>query len=193
MKVISIFISCLILFIKISFSQTHQTELFIPNYLELTEKRFIGGKDGFLKHFYLNIKYPGTAREKHRVGQLLINLTISPNGELKEIKYLNHLGEGIEEAVSDVLSKTKGQWIATTEESSINFSVAFQMGDDPEIEGDIKVVAYGNGDCLSNKEVELKFYKAMKKNKRKIAMELCEELIRRNPFSGEYKKMYADF
>lgn len=160
----------------------------------MLEERFVGGADAFLRHFFEKVHYPADAREHCRSGQLLVKVTVSPKGEIQAIQFLNKLGNGIEEEVETTIKATNGKWKTSPESSDLYFPIGFQLEGVAVVNGDLKVVAYGSGahggGCESTPAIEAKMDKAIKKGKKDKAIEYCEELLRRNPFSAEYIKAY---
>jgi len=196
MPIRTILLSLLLLPCTTAFSQNTATTGFVSNFDTVLAERFVGGEDGFLRHFYEKIRYPSEARKNCRLGQLLAKVTVSPEGEIQAIQFLNKLGNGIEQSVETVLQATAGKWNTSNESTDIFFSIAFMLDNVAEIAGDMKVVAYGGspngGDCEGTEQIEAQLSKALKKGKQAKAIECYEELLRRYPLSEEYLKAYND-
>lgn len=177
-------------------AQKNLPENFESNLAEVLENRFNGGSKPFFQLVYGNIKYPGEARAACRLGQLLVTLSISEQGHIENIQYLNELDYGLEEEVKRVLELTAGRWLPSENSSALYFSVGFHIERTADIKGDLKVTAYGlsGGDksCENNQSIEEKLHKAIKKKQSEKALEYCEELLRRDPLSTEYRKIYAE-
>ncbi|MCU0347704.1 MAG: energy transducer TonB [Saprospiraceae bacterium] len=178
-----------------AFSQPADTS-FVSNFEVVLEERFEGGFQGFLRHFYQLVKYPQAARSNCRTGQLLVAVKISSDGAIQGVSFLNKLGFGIEEEVERVIKTSAGKWKTATNEADLFFSIAFIMEGVAELNGDMKIIAYGGGTsggvCESTQDIETKMDNALKKGKKDKAMEYCEELLRRYPFSSLYIKAYSE-
>jgi len=176
-----------------TFSQSDITG-FTSNFETVLPAHFVGGIDGFLRHFFEKVKYPADARLNCRSGQLLIKVTVSPKGEVQAVAFLNQLGYGIEEEVESVLKASDGKWNPSSEGAVLFFTIGFELEDVAKIKGDMKINAYGSGahgdGCETTKVIEKQLDKAIMKGKKGKAMAYCEELLRRYPFSAEYTQMY---
>jgi len=165
------------------------------------ENNFQEGKKAFFSTFFQNINYPLDARLNGVMGQLQTKLTIREDGSIDRIEFLNELGYGIESEVKRVLLLTDKKWKTSEEERTLDFTIAFQLGEDKVIEADLKVVAMGSprpssyfsaGPLKTNKQLEKSAKKLIKKQKYKEAMEVCEELLIRTPDSEKYKTIQKE-
>ncbi|MBI1228007.1 MAG: hypothetical protein GC192_22435 [Bacteroidetes bacterium] len=184
-------------FFLLSFTATHAQPAdssFVSNFDAVLEEHFEGGVKGLLQHFYSTVKYPSDARMHCRSGQLLVKATVSPQGAIQSVQFLNKLGNGIEEEMESVLKGTAGKWKSSSGIVELFFSIGFELEGIAKVNGDMKVVAYGSGahgeGCESTEDIELKMNKAIGKGKTEKAAEYCEELLRRDPFSPAYNKAY---
>ncbi len=151
------------------------------------------GCKGLLELFYENINYPALARSKCRIGKLKVKLVISKGGDPK-FEIINELGYGIEHDVTRVLKMTTNNWNKADSSRTLNFTIAYQLGEDPKIEGDIKVTGYSveNPDasfCDGNEIVMENLLKLLKKKKYRSALKASEELLRRDPDSQHYSQL----
>lgn len=158
---------------------------------EFIEKNYSGGKVEFNKAFYYNVDYPKKARVSCIVGKLLTGITISKEGKIEKVEFYNKLGYGLEETVLVALKATDGNWMESDSIRKLDFVVAFQIGETPKMEGDIKVSAYNvNGrdyGCIDTDKLLEKISKLINKKKFKKANKICEELLRRNPNSSHFE------
>ena len=178
-----------------SLAQNMERESFDSNIQEVLKNRFNGGFDAFARFFYSQVKYPAEARAECRVGQLLVEVNLSSQGDIIEVQFLNELGKGIEDEVKVILERTKGQWTAASDEAVLRFSIAFNMGK-YQINGDLNVIAYSatrlGNECEGDAYYEDKLQKALESGKTEKAAGYCEELLRRYPFSKEYRRIYKE-
>ena len=195
---------------RLPYSETYKNELFALRQklnaperntrdsmaYQVLDKRFKGGEKGFLKYFGEQLKYPMEARQNCRLGTLLVNVKIRPSGALDSIAFKNDVtfDMGIEEEVIRCLVGSKGQWLKSTESAYLSFSIGFTMDEKNKMGTTLLVVAYGYPKigCATNQEVIKAFEKAKKHNTPKEALELCEELLRRLPYTDIYKKELVD-
>lgn len=101
---------------------------------------------------------------------------------------------GIENEVIRCLLSTKGQWLKADDSATLTFSIAFWIEEEKDRpHATMLVVAYGSSSfCPKYQDIVKAYDKAKKKKSYKEAIELCEELRRRNPLSEEYKKEYVE-
>lgn len=178
-----------------SFAQSESDKNFESNLKPVLQSRFKGEETAFLQLFYSAVKYPAEARSSCRVGKLLVEVVISEKGEI-QVRFKNHLGKGLEDAILSVLDKTSGHWLVSESPAVLRFTVAFNMDKVSGISGDLNVMAYGTAKggsgCGENADYEELLEKAIKKGKTDKALEYAEELLRRDPFSAEYNRIYSE-
>lgn len=163
------------------------------NYQEVIEARFEGGVEGFESYVYSRMRYPRSSRQNCEMGEGYITMRIGEGGEIVEINQMNNLTPALDQEIMQTMKLTAGKWKKGEKESLLKMSVGFQIGLDQEIEGDLKVTALSpNNDqkgCGTNQELEAKYKRAYDKGKQRKAKKLIEELLRRDPFNSQYKKM----
>ncbi|MEP6793651.1 MAG: energy transducer TonB [Saprospiraceae bacterium] len=74
---------------------------------------FPGGTDSMYIYLYRNIHYPADARKYKITGQVITQFTVSPEGEIQDIKIVRGIGYGCnEEAERIIASMNDGhKWI----------------------------------------------------------------------------------
>lgn len=165
---------------------------------QVLDQRFVGGQKAFYKHIGQTIRYPLEARENCRGGTLFLSVKIRPSGAIDSIQFKNdiELGMGIENEVIRCLLSTKGQWLKANDYAVLNFSIAFwieeaKAKDRPT--ATLLVVAYGfSSFCPTYQDIVKAYEKAKKKKSYREAIDLCEDLRRRNPYSEDFKKEYQE-
>ena len=73
--------------------------------------RFPRGQDGFLKYAFENIAYPDSSKFYWSFGFSISSISITPKGEIAEIKIINPVDKFIDAEVVKLLEGTKGRWI----------------------------------------------------------------------------------
>lgn len=74
--------------------------------------RIRGGAPTFYDTMQYMLGYPSSGYEKHTVGTTIAILTITPQGEMKEVKVLSSLGLDFDRMVHQALSATQHLWLA---------------------------------------------------------------------------------
>lgn len=156
---------------------------------EFIETNYQAGSKPFLETIYLNVRYPYEARSTCRIGKLKTRLTISNEGELAQVEFLNKLGKGLENEVTRVLQLVKAGWTTSNSNSprTIILTFGFQIQENPVITGDISIVADGEiASCTPNETLMKKLANALDKEKIKRAKEITNELLRRDFQSDQF-------
>jgi tetratricopeptide (TPR) repeat protein len=78
----------------------------IPNYLESTRN----GPDLIKRYLSENIVYPAKAAKCNSQGTELIKFTVTADGNLEDIKILNHVCPAIDKEMLRALKTTEGMW-----------------------------------------------------------------------------------
>ncbi|MFK7809700.1 MAG: hypothetical protein AB8F74_17980 [Saprospiraceae bacterium] len=190
-------IMLLIIGINIQKSEGQNLEKFI----DFIDLYYEDGAKSFLKTIYENINYPKEARLNCGIGHLHVRLTINPKNGIDDITFLNPFGFGVEEDVQKTLRITETGWNGAGEKREINFTIAYQLGDQPEIKGEINIMAVGSNDqsslsgCKESKTLMKKLKKGIAKGKFKKVSKYWTELIRRGYHNEEFlaiQKKYGD-
>ena len=198
MKNIILFFCCLC----VSLSSTYADDF--GNFLNAN---YEGGSKAFAKTIMMAINYPLEARENGITGELKARLYLDKEGKIQKMEYLNKLGYGIEEEVTQVVHLTEGKWTASETERIFDFSIAFLFEEKKNMEADLIVIAHGspshtynppvfespyNGTFKTNKQLEKAYIRQIKKPNFKQAKAICEELLIRVPDSDKYKTWYEE-
>jgi TonB family protein len=167
--------------------------------------RFKGGSEGFYRFMTENLKYPVESVNSKTIGYSITEITITPEGKIKEISIINPLDESIDNEIKAALEKTKNKWIRSktiTTDQTFYVQVVYRMdhlaGLDPG--GDYPVRDVYNflepvyiAEAVrkkidlpeANDSIRAKISKSLKENKNEDALRYTDELIRRNPFVAE--------
>lgn len=183
-----IIISILFLLLFISPNSYSQQTKGIEDFLE---KNYKHDKKEFYKKIYTTIKFPGQARENCAIGRLYTRLNIDKDGWIKEIQFLNAIGNGLEYEVEKAVKPLSNDWTTIDSDSIrvLDFVVAWNVETDSLIKGDINVIAYGGFPCESTESYLKRLKKSMKKKRYKQAKYITEELVLRDPYSNKYRQL----
>jgi hypothetical protein len=72
--------------------------------------RFRNGEKGFLKFLAENTSYPDSSKNKNSYGFSIARVSITPIGEIEDIKILNPVDQYIDDEVIHALNATKNMW-----------------------------------------------------------------------------------
>ncbi|MEL7123160.1 MAG: hypothetical protein AAFO07_27170 [Bacteroidota bacterium] len=147
------------------------------------------GHKGFLTKFYKTIKYPLAARDNCSMGLSIIEATVDVDGQITDIKKKTNLDNGLDQQVISTLKEMK-QWKNLSEPVSFQIKVAFKLEGQEVEKGDVVVVGFGNtSQCDSTDKLLKKLNIARTKQQNDKALEIVEELIRREPNNSKYLKI----
>jgi len=74
------------------------------------ENRFVGGEEAFFMCIYNNISYPESSKKNGSYGCSIAKFSLTPTGEILDIKIINPVDKYIDNEVINVLLSTKGKW-----------------------------------------------------------------------------------
>lgn len=152
-----------------------------------------------------NLKYPVESVNSKTIGYSITEITITPEGKIKEISIINPLDESIDNEIKAALEKTKNKWIRSktiTTDQTFYVQVVYRMdhlaGLDPGSDYPVRdvynflepvyvaeAVRKKNDLPEANDSIRAKISKSLKENKNKDALRYTDDLIRRNPFGAE--------
>ena len=166
--------------------------------------RFKDKEAGLIRFLYQNLKYPENSIKNKSVGYSIAGITITSNGEIKEISTINPIDEAIDRDVYEVLLRTKNKWLkcdtAKTDETfyiqvlyRIRMFGAKQVPWRP-LEGIFHFVepVFVAAEVSKNQEmpapddsVVVKLSQSLKSGNNEETIKNIDALIRRNPFKKE--------
>jgi len=167
----------------------------LPNLNE----RFAGGEDQLRLFLGKTAVYPAEAVVRGRMGLSIAAVTVTPNGRVAAITIINSLGAPIDREVIRVLKETDGRWnkIQPTNDTEtfyiqLRFQLAHHRFSSPDISGPnimapLNITASGppitsTGHILSDDKLSHRVQDAMNGADYALALQLLDEIIRRNPY-----------
>ena len=185
----SLFLGACLLFPLISNAQKEADTLtYFPS------DRVRGGAPTFYDTMRYMLDYPSTGYKKHTVGTTIAVLTITPQGEVKEVKILNSLGFGFDRTVRQALSATQDIWLADSyvkHDITLFIPISFVLKD-AQYNRTIPVLDFLMPEIVvishTIRKIREDIFLVTKANhlyvekKYRRAMKYLDELIRRNPF-----------
>jgi hypothetical protein len=174
------------------------------------DQRFKEGELGIRKYLAENIKYPPYSLEKNSIGLSISRISITPEGEIENIQIINSIDNAIDKEIIRVLKASKKLWIKC-DTSSHNQSFYIQIAFDIiqklvfipkrietsynffKIKNDLFIPfivcnAFKSGKfplVMSDDSLAVTTDRLIKEGKYKDALEITNQLIKRNPFNKE--------
>ena len=170
----------------------------LPNLNE----RFAGGENVLRMYLGKTITYPAEAMFMGRMGLSIAAVTVTPQGQVSAITIINSLGAPIDSEVVRVLKGTSGRWKKTQpagDTATYYIQLRFQLNrhrfyspdiSGPNIMAPFEVTATGvapnpGTHILSDGKLAHRMKEAMEASDYALAMNLLDEVIRRNPYNLE--------
>ena len=167
----------------------------LPNLNE----RFTGGEDQLRLFLGKTAVYPVGAMVQSRMGLSIAAVTITTGGQVQAITIVNSLGAPIDDEVIRVLKQTNGRWHKTTPATGsetfyvqLRFQLAHHRFDSPDISGPnilapVNITAPGpspgsGNHILPDNKLSHRMKEAMEAADYALALQLLDEMIRRNPY-----------
>lgn len=168
----------------------------LPNLNE----RFAGGEDQLRLFLGKTTVYPAEAVVRGRMGLSIAAVTVTPNGRVAAITIVNSLGDPIDREVIRVLKETDGRWKkmqpahdTETFYIQLRFQLAHHRFSSPDISGPnimapFNITASGppltsSSHILSDGKLAHRMKEAMEASDYALALQLLDEVIRRNPYN----------
>lgn len=173
------------------------------------ELRYKEKEHGFLKYLSKNLKYPDESATNKVTGYSVTGITITPQGEIKNINIINSLDKNIDDQITTALSKTKGKWIKsdsikTDETFYVQVIYRIESSDaapsqDPPLKDIFNFIEPITVTSKASKEegietsesIGTKIAECLKSNKSDESIKYIDELIRRNPFNKNLYQLKA--
>ena len=180
--------TCLLFPLAASAQKDADTLTYFPN------DRVRGGAPTFYDTMYYELGYPSFGYERHIVGTTIAILTITPQGELKEVKILNSLGYSFDRTVREALSTTQNIWLADSyvkRDIVLFVPISFVFDDSqykratPRLDflmPEIVVISRRMRKIREDITLVTKANQLYIEKKYRRAMKYLNELIRRNPY-----------
>ncbi len=175
-----------ILFLQVGTAQ-NSLNLSVDNY-------FKTGKAGLDTFMSKTIVYPPDAKFNSIAGLSIVTFKIDCSNEPLDIEFETKIGYGIEEAVEEALSLTKGSWINCNEASKdgrIKIKIAFSINNvflPADADSYVNIMEEGNL-ILDDRALAEKINDQVKKDKYAKAKKLLELLMLRYPYNEDYIKL----
>jgi TonB family protein len=166
--------------------------------------RFEGGGDGLREFLSHTLKYPSKSLDNKTIGYSITGITITREGEIKEISTINPVDDSIDYEITIALLNTKGKWLKSNIISGdMTFYVQaiyqiVQFGEMPVVSTQLKDIynftepVYITGIKLmkqglpeNNESIGIKISESLKNGNSEEALHYTSELIKRNPFKKE--------
>ena len=168
----------------------------LPNLNE----RFTGGEDQLRLYLGQTTTYPAEAVVRGRMGLSIAAVTVTPNGRLAAITIINSLGDPIDREVVRVLKGTDGRWNKqhpNHDTETFYIQLRFQLAHHPFFSPDISgpnimapldITAAGPPatsarHLLTDEKLSQRMQEAMEASDYALALNLLDEVIRRNPYN----------
>jgi|GEM_PF-1301162 len=164
--------------------------------------RFEGKEKGFIKYLSKNLQYPDESLTNLITGYSITGITITPEGDIKDLTTINSLDKSIDEQIKTILLRTKGRWLKSDfikADQTFYVQVIFQIGisgakhpSDTHFKGVYNFIepytitkddSKGDGAFETSESIGKKVNECMKNGKSEETIRYVDELIRRNPFN----------
>ena len=178
------------------------------NYAELNEKltnqrfetlralldyRFKGGSGEFERVFLKHVAYTEPARKNCVVGTVVVTFTVSCDNEISELKLRNPMHYGLNEEIQKFIEATEGMWNTCQDEKYTRFEVPMLFtlkGTETSARGFLTLVGENPGFlCRSDSYFMERFEKYSRKGKRKKALDMLDQLMRRDPYNNSFYEL----
>nr|WP_319573558.1 energy transducer TonB [uncultured Draconibacterium sp.] len=93
-----------------------------------TETEYLGGWEEFRKFIALNIYYPFQALSNRTTGIVYVSFDIDKNGDMKNIKSLDDIGDGCGDEVIRLLKMVPNNWQTVDTTETFTLPVVFKIG-----------------------------------------------------------------
>lgn len=181
-------VACLLFPLTSNAQNAADTLTYFPN------DRVRGGAPTFYDTMRYMLEYPSSGYEKHTVGTTIAILTITPRGEMKEVKILNSLGFGFDRMVHQALSATRDIWLADSyvkRDITLVIPISFLLKETqykratPQLDflmPEIVVISYATRSIREDILLVTKANQLYIEKKYRRVIKYLDELIRRNPY-----------
>lgn len=156
----------------------------------MLDYRFKGGSGEFERVFLKHVNYTDAARKNCVVGTVVVTFTVSCDNEISELKLRNPMHYGLNEELQKFLEATLDRWNTCQDEKYTRFEipVLFTLkGTETGARGFLTLVGDNPGFiCRSDSYFMERFEKYKRKGKKKKAIEMLDQLIRRDPYNNTF-------
>ena len=158
---------------------------------EILNYRYKGGYYSFERAFTKNIVYPEMAKHNCIIGISIVHVTVSCEGIITNLKVINPMGYGIENAISDFFNSTEGQWNTCKEDKYTSFEISIQFvvtGTETNTTDAMLVCEESSeGTSCNNDDYYIKRIEKYKENgNNKKLLRYLSIMICRDPYNTEY-------
>lgn len=152
--------------------------------------RFKGGAGEFERVFLTQVNYTEQARRNCVIGIVIMTFTVSCDNEISDLKFRNPMHHGLNEELQKFLESTDGKWNSCQDEKYTRFEVPvlFNLkGTETNGRGFLTLVGDSPGfTCRGDDYYIERFEKYKNKGRKKKALEVLDQLIRRDPYNNTY-------
>ncbi len=170
--------------------QRFETQRTILNY------RFKGGSGEFERVFFQQVIYTEEARKNCVVGVVIMTFTVSCDNVISDLKMRNPMHYGLNEELQKFIEATEGRWNTCQDEKYTRFEipVLFTLeGTETNARGLLTLVGDSPGfSCRSDSYYMERFEKFKSKGKKMKAIEMLDQLIRRDPYNNSFYDLKRD-
>uniref|UniRef100_UPI0032174C87 energy transducer TonB n=1 Tax=uncultured Draconibacterium sp. TaxID=1573823 RepID=UPI0032174C87 len=92
------------------------------------ETEYLGGWEAFRKIIAFNIRYPSEALVNRTTGIVYVSFDIDKNGNMKNIKSLEDIGDGCGDEVIRLLELVPNNWQTTNTTETFTLPIVFKIG-----------------------------------------------------------------
>ncbi|MDN5348794.1 MAG: hypothetical protein PWQ54_190 [Bacteroidales bacterium] len=168
----------------------HLTEERLGTLRQVLNYRFKGGAGEFERVMNSMVDYTPEARKNCIIGVMIMKFTVSCDNELGDLSLRNPLHYGLNEKVQEFLESTKGMWNTCKDDRYTRFEVPVLFtleGTETSARGLVTIIGETPGfSCRSDAWYLERFEKFKEKGKSKRALEMLDQLLRRDPYNNSY-------
>jgi hypothetical protein len=155
--------------------------------------RFKGGAGEFERVMNSLIDYTPEARKNCVIGTMILKFTVSCDNELGDLSLRNPLHYGLNEKVQEFMGATKGMWNTCQDDRYTRFEVPVLFtleGTETSARGLVTIIGETPGfTCRSDAWFFERYEKFKEKGKSKKALEMLDQLLRRDPYNNTYYEL----
>lgn len=155
--------------------------------------RFKGGAGEFERVMINMVEYTPQARKNCIVGTMILTFTVSCDNQIGDLSLRNPLHYGLNEKVQEFLAATEGMWNTCQDDKYTRFEVPVLFtleGTETSARGLITIQGETPGfNCRSDAWHLERYEKFKEKGKTKKALEMLDQLIRRDPYNNSYYEL----
>ncbi len=160
---------------------------------EVLDRRYADSSAGFLEQIYAHVRYPLHMLDKCQMGVVTLGIDIEEAS--LQIKVLNASYPALKTEVERIMNSIHPSWLPGEGRDRFILTFGFEIGYRSEIESAVKIIAFpasGENPCPSRAELEEKLDRQIKKNSKRKAKKILQELLKRHPEDKEYQSLLKE-